>query len=234
MSCGDRRRRHRQGRHGGSRQGAERPSARRSAATFDLEHLPWSADHYLETGETLPANGYDLLRRVRRGVRRRARRSARRRQPARARHPARHALRARSLRQLPAGQAARRSPVPAQGSRPQGHQLRRVPREHRRRLRQHRRPLQGRAPTTRSRSRKRSTPTRACTASSATRSSSRKAHGQTKVCMADKSNAMQQGHALWQRVFKEVAARVSRHHRDRINTSTRWRCSWSRTRDSTR
>jgi 3-isopropylmalate dehydrogenase len=33
------------------------------------------------------------------------------------------------------------------------------------------------------------------------------ANGHTKVCMADKSNAMQQGHALWQRVFKEVAAR---------------------------
>jgi 3-isopropylmalate dehydrogenase len=32
-----------------------------------------------------------------------------------------------------------------------------------------------------------------------------KAHGLTKVCMADKSNAMQHGHALWQRVFKEVA-----------------------------
>ena len=30
--------------------------------------------------------------------------------------------------------------------------------------------------------------------------------GLTKVCMADKSNAMQQGHALWQRVFKQVAA----------------------------
>ncbi|PYR91756.1 MAG: 3-isopropylmalate dehydrogenase [Acidobacteria bacterium] len=30
--------------------------------------------------------------------------------------------------------------------------------------------------------------------------------GLTKVCMADKSNAMQQGHALWQRVFKDVAA----------------------------
>ena len=28
----------------------------------------------------------------------------------------------------------------------------------------------------------------------------------TRVCMADKSNAMQQGHALWQRVYKEVAA----------------------------
>jgi 3-isopropylmalate dehydrogenase len=33
-----------------------------------------------------------------------------------------------------------------------------------------------------------------------------KANGHTKVCMADKSNAMAQGHALWQRVFKEVAA----------------------------
>ena len=33
-----------------------------------------------------------------------------------------------------------------------------------------------------------------------------KARGLTKVCMADKSNAMQQGHALWQRVFKEVSA----------------------------
>ena len=30
-------------------------------------------------------------------------------------------------------------------------------------------------------------------------------HGLTRVCMADKSNAMQQGHALWQRVFKQVA-----------------------------
>lgn len=33
-----------------------------------------------------------------------------------------------------------------------------------------------------------------------------KANGLTKVCMSDKSNAMQQGHALWQRVFKTVAA----------------------------
>lgn len=31
-------------------------------------------------------------------------------------------------------------------------------------------------------------------------------HGLTKVCMADKSNAMTQGHALWQRVFREVGA----------------------------
>jgi 3-isopropylmalate dehydrogenase len=31
-------------------------------------------------------------------------------------------------------------------------------------------------------------------------------HGLTKVCMADKSNALTLGHALWQRVFGEVAA----------------------------
>ena len=30
--------------------------------SFDIEHLPWSADHYLKTNETIPANGYDLLR----------------------------------------------------------------------------------------------------------------------------------------------------------------------------
>jgi len=29
---------------------------------LELEPLPWSADHYLETGVTLPADGYDLLR----------------------------------------------------------------------------------------------------------------------------------------------------------------------------
>jgi 3-isopropylmalate dehydrogenase len=34
-----------------------------------------------------------------------------------------------------------------------------------------------------------------------------RARGLTRVCMADKSNAMPQGHALWQRVFREVAAK---------------------------
>jgi 3-isopropylmalate dehydrogenase len=33
-----------------------------------------------------------------------------------------------------------------------------------------------------------------------------RAHGRTRVCMTDKSNAMAQGHALWQRVFRDVAA----------------------------
>jgi 3-isopropylmalate dehydrogenase len=30
--------------------------------TLDLVHLPWSADHYLATGETLPPDGYRMLR----------------------------------------------------------------------------------------------------------------------------------------------------------------------------
>ena len=29
---------------------------------LELHHLPWSADHYLATGETIPADGYDTLR----------------------------------------------------------------------------------------------------------------------------------------------------------------------------
>jgi 3-isopropylmalate dehydrogenase len=29
---------------------------------LELEHLPWSADHYLQTGITIPPNGYDMLR----------------------------------------------------------------------------------------------------------------------------------------------------------------------------
>jgi 3-isopropylmalate dehydrogenase len=33
-----------------------------------------------------------------------------------------------------------------------------------------------------------------------------RANGRRTVCMADKSNAMTQGHALWQRVFREVAS----------------------------
>ncbi|HXI27892.1 MAG TPA: isocitrate/isopropylmalate dehydrogenase family protein [Vicinamibacterales bacterium] len=33
-----------------------------------------------------------------------------------------------------------------------------------------------------------------------------RASGRRRVCMADKSNAMTQGHALWQRVFRELAA----------------------------
>jgi 3-isopropylmalate dehydrogenase len=34
----------------------------RFGRTFTLEHLPWSADYYLQSGITIPADGYDLLR----------------------------------------------------------------------------------------------------------------------------------------------------------------------------
>jgi len=34
-----------------------------------------------------------------------------------------------------------------------------------------------------------------------------RAHGTLRVCMADKSNAMVEGHALWQRVFSEMSRR---------------------------
>jgi len=30
--------------------------------TFDLEHLPWGADYFLQTGVTIPPNGYAMLR----------------------------------------------------------------------------------------------------------------------------------------------------------------------------
>ena len=38
------------------------PSASAFGRPFELEHLPWSADYYLESGITIPAGGYDLLR----------------------------------------------------------------------------------------------------------------------------------------------------------------------------
>ena len=33
-----------------------------AAGGVDLHHLPWSAEHYLQTGETIPPDGYDTLR----------------------------------------------------------------------------------------------------------------------------------------------------------------------------
>ena len=34
----------------------------RFGRAFELEHLPWGADYFLETGITIPPNGYDMLR----------------------------------------------------------------------------------------------------------------------------------------------------------------------------
>jgi len=35
---------------------------RKFGRSFDLDHLPWSADYFLQTGVTIPPNGYDTLR----------------------------------------------------------------------------------------------------------------------------------------------------------------------------
>ena len=190
-------------------------------------HLPWSADHYLATGETLPADGYrDAARRVRRDLGRRARRPARARQPPRPRHPARHPLRARPLRQLPAGAScstigSARSRIGARERR----QLRRVSREHRRRLRRRRRALQG------GHRRRSGDPggdqhlQGRATASSATPSSSRRQrpdpglHGRQEQRDAAGARAVAAG-------VQGRRRGVSRASPPRTCTSTRWRCSW--------
>jgi 3-isopropylmalate dehydrogenase len=41
---------------------AEAAKVLRAVGGVDLHELPWSADHYLQTGETMPPDGYDLLR----------------------------------------------------------------------------------------------------------------------------------------------------------------------------
>ncbi|HTM02787.1 MAG TPA: 3-isopropylmalate dehydrogenase [Vicinamibacterales bacterium] len=41
---------------------AEAANVLRAIGDVDLHELPWSADHYLQTGETIPPNGYDTLR----------------------------------------------------------------------------------------------------------------------------------------------------------------------------
>src|SRR3954469_6637958 len=35
---------------------------RKFGRSFDLDHLPWSADYFLQTGVAIPPNGYDTLR----------------------------------------------------------------------------------------------------------------------------------------------------------------------------
>ena len=67
--------------------------AKAASLRLQLVELPWSADHYLATGETLPANGYQMLRDEFDAIfARRARRSASARQSPCPRYLARHAL----------------------------------------------------------------------------------------------------------------------------------------------
>jgi len=41
---------------------AEAVKVLETVGAIDFHHLPWSADHYLQTGETIPGDGYDTLR----------------------------------------------------------------------------------------------------------------------------------------------------------------------------
>jgi hypothetical protein len=72
------------------RRGGEGDSCgrRRVRAACDLERRSWGADHYLQTGVTMPANGYAMLRDQFDAIFIGALATARARQPARPRHPA--------------------------------------------------------------------------------------------------------------------------------------------------
>ncbi|HVL66018.1 MAG TPA: 3-isopropylmalate dehydrogenase [Vicinamibacterales bacterium] len=173
---------------------------------FELEHLPWSADHYLATGETLPADGYDLLRQF-------------------------DAVFVGALGdpRVPDNRHAREILLGTRFELDLYVNFRPV-----RLLDERLCPLKGRAPQdvnfvvfrentegvyvgVGGRFKANTADEVAIQEEINTYKGVHRivthafeyaqAHGLTKVCMADKSNAMTQGHALWQRVFREVAPR---------------------------
>jgi 3-isopropylmalate dehydrogenase len=173
--------------------------------TFHLEHLPWSADHYVATGETMPANGYELLREF-------------------------DAIFSGALGdpRVPDNRHAREILLGTRFELDLYVNYRPV-----KLLDERLCPLKGRGPgdvnfvVFRENTEgvyvsiggrfKPNTPDEVAIQEEINTYKGvhrivkhafdyAKANGLTKVCMADKSNAMQQGHALWQRVFKEVSA----------------------------
>jgi 3-isopropylmalate dehydrogenase len=172
---------------------------------FELEHLPWSADHYLKTGETLPANGYDLLRQFDAVL-----------------------IGALGDARVPDNRHARDILLGTRFELDLYVNYRPI-----RLLDERLCPLKGRGPTDVNfvvfrentegvyvsiggRFKANTVDEVAIQEEINTYKGVHRiirhafeyaqTHGLTKVCMADKSNAMTQGHALWQRVFKEVAA----------------------------
>jgi 3-isopropylmalate dehydrogenase len=173
--------------------------------TFDLEHLPWSADHYLESGVTIPPDGYDLLREFDAVF-----------------------IGALGDPRVPDNRHARDILLGTRFELDLFANYRPVKLLHERLC-----PLKGRGPGDVNFVVFREN-TEGLYVSIGGRFKAgtedevaiqeelntwkgvhriirhafefAKARGLTRVCMADKSNAMQQGHALWQRVFKEVAA----------------------------
>jgi 3-isopropylmalate dehydrogenase len=178
----------------------------RFGRTFDIEHLPWSADHYLKTNETLPANGYDVLRGFDAVF-----------------------IGALGDPRVPDNRHARDILLGTRFELDLYVNFRPV-----KLLDERLCPLKGRTPQDvdfvvfRENTEgvyvgvggrfKPNTPDEVAIQEEINTYKGvhrivlhafeyAKAHGLTKVCMADKSNAMTQGHALWQRVFKELAPR---------------------------
>jgi 3-isopropylmalate dehydrogenase len=172
---------------------------------FELEHLPWSADHYLKTGETLPPNGYDLLRQFDAVL-----------------------IGALGDSRVPDNRHARDILLGTRFELDLYVNYRPI-----RLLDERLCPLKGRGPADVNfvvfrentegvyvgiggRFKANTVDEVAIQEEINTYKGVHRiirhafdyaqAHGLTKVCMADKSNAMTQGHALWQRVFKELAA----------------------------
>jgi 3-isopropylmalate dehydrogenase len=201
-------------------------AAERWSLPLELEHLPWSADHFLETGVSHAAGQMERLpRRVRGDLHRRLRRPAHPRHAPRRRHPARHPLQARPLHQPPPDQALRRAALPAQGKTEADVDFV-VFREN----------TEGayvgvggnfkKGTPTRSPCRRRSTPARGSSGSAA-RPSTGRWRTAREVLMADKSNVMRFGHDLWQRCFFEVAADYPQIEASHLYVDAS-ACRWSR------
>ena len=188
---------------------------------LELVHFDWGAEKYLATGNSLPEDGLVTMRgfdAVLLGA------LGDPRVPD-LRHARDilfgHALRARPVRQHPAGQAARRSArARCKDRSAQGHRLRRVPREHRGHLRRHGRQF------------KRGTPDEiAINEDVNTRKGVERiiraafeyasARRKRSVHMADKSNAMTHAHELWHRVLLRGRRGVPGDRGASTSTSTR-------------
>ena len=143
------------------------------------------------------------------------------------RHPARPALPARPLRELPAGEAAPRAAVSAEGRDAGGRGLRRVPREHRGPVRDDGRQLQeGHA--RRGRDRRRPQHPQGRRADHPPRLRVRAARPAARsVAMADKSNVLDPRPRPLAARLQAPWPRSTRRSRRATSTSTTWRCSWS-------
>ena len=195
-----------------------------AAETWDLPlelvHLDWDADRYLATGETMPAGALDDFRRELLGhLHRRLRRPPGAGHEARRGHPPGHPLRPRPLHQPAPDQALRLPPLPSEGPDGEGRGLRRLPREHRGRLRQRGRQLQEAAPPDEVAIQDEVHTRKGVERIIRAAFEYAAAHGRREVCMSDKSNVMRYGHDLWQRVSPRSPRSIRR--------SSRATCSWT-------